>query len=83
MGEQITNAAMGKQAKHLGEAVFWRRKPSGGALGKLSVAWSNGVFSVSRVLAGKFLFRILVVFAKPGLCREDQSVTGEMLQVLI
>ena len=38
----------GKKAKHLGiefgEAVLWRRKPSGGALGKLSVAWSNGVF---------------------------------------
>ena len=37
----------GKQAKHpgieIGEAILWRRKPIGGALGKLSVAWSYGV----------------------------------------
>ena len=37
----------GKQAKHpgieIGEAILWRRKPVGGALGKLSVAWSYGV----------------------------------------
>jgi len=39
----------GKRAKHLGiefgEAVLWRKKPPGGALGKLSVAWSNVFFS--------------------------------------
>ena len=37
-----------KRAKHpgieIGEAVLWRRKPVGGAFGKLSVAWSYSVF---------------------------------------
>ena len=42
----------GKKARHLGiefgEAALWRRKPVGGALGKLSVAWSFSVFLVER-----------------------------------
>ena len=48
-GRTAYERCKGKKAKHLGikfgEAVLWRRKPSGGALEKLSVAWSNGVFS--------------------------------------
>ena len=39
----------GKKAKVLGvefgEAVLWRRRPVGGALGKLAVIWEDGVFS--------------------------------------
>ena len=38
----------GKRAKTLGiefgEAIFWRRKLVGGALGKLSVTWEDGVY---------------------------------------
>ena len=51
-GRTAYERCKGKKAKHLGiefgEAVLWRRKPSGGALGKLSVAWSNGVFSLGE-----------------------------------
>jgi len=47
-GRTAFERCKGKRAKHLGiefgEAVLWRKKPPGGALGKLSVAWSNGVF---------------------------------------
>ena len=47
-GRTAFERCKGKKARHLGiefgEAVLWRRKPVGGALGKLSVAWSSGVF---------------------------------------
>ena len=47
-GRTAYERCKGKKAKHLGiefgEAVLWRRRPSGGALGKLSAAWSNGFF---------------------------------------
>jgi len=49
----------GKPARHLGiefgEAVLWRRKHSGGALGKLSSAWSNGVFLGVKGLSGEVI----------------------------
>ena len=49
----------GKPARHLGiefgEAVLWSRKPSGGPLGKLSVAWSNGVFLCIKGLSGEVI----------------------------
>merc|ERR1712086_309823 len=46
-------------ARHLGiefgEAVLRRRKPSGGALGKLSSSWSNGVFLGVKGLSGEVI----------------------------
>ena len=59
MGEQLTNAARGSQLDtlelNLERQLLWRRKPSGGALGKLSVAWSNGVFLGIKGLSGEVL----------------------------
>ena len=47
-GRTAFERCKGKKARHLGiefgEAVLWRGEPVGGALGKLSVAWSFGVF---------------------------------------
>jgi len=47
-GKTAYERCAGKKAKSLGlefgEAVLWRKKPVGGALGKLSVMWSDGVF---------------------------------------
>jgi hypothetical protein len=47
-GRTSLERCKGKKAKTLGiefgEAVHWRRKPVGGALGKLSVLWSDGVY---------------------------------------
>ena len=49
----------GKQAKHpgieIGEAILWRRKPIGGALGKLSVALSYGVFLGIKGRSNEFI----------------------------
>jgi len=49
----------GKEAKHpgieIGEAVLWRKKPVGGALGKLSVAWSYGVFLGIKGRSNEFI----------------------------
>merc|ERR1712086_962339 len=47
-----------------GEAVLWRRRPSGGALGKLSVAWSNGVFLGIKGLIGE-----VIVSDSSGVCK--------------
>jgi len=47
-GKTAFERCKGKKAKVLGlefgEAILWRRKPVGGALGKLSVMWADGVF---------------------------------------
>ena len=47
-GRTAFERCKGKRNKHLGiefgEAVLWRKKHPGGALGKLSVAWSHGAF---------------------------------------
>ena len=47
-GRTAFERCKGKRAKHLGiefgEAVLWRKKPPGGALWELSVAWSNVFF---------------------------------------
>jgi len=67
-GRTAYERCKGKQAKHLGiefgEAVLWRRKPSGGALGKLSVAWSNGVFLGIKGLRGE-----VIVSDSSGVCK--------------
>ena len=56
-GRTAYEPCKGKPARHLGiefgEAVLWRRKPSGGALGKLSVAGSNGVFLCVKGISGE------------------------------
>ena len=47
-GKTSYERCKGKKAKTLGiefgEAVFWKRKLSGGALGKLTVTWEDGVY---------------------------------------
>ena len=47
-GKKNYERCKGKRAKTLGiefgEATFWRRKLVGGALGKLSVTWADGVY---------------------------------------
>ena len=49
----------GKRARcagiEFGEAVLWRRKPVGGALGKLSVMWGDGVFLGVKGKTGEFI----------------------------
>ena len=47
-GKTAYERSKGKTAKsmgiELGEAVLWKRKPAGGALGKLTVLWNEGVY---------------------------------------
>ena len=49
----------GKRAKTLGiefgEAILWKRKPSGGALGKLSVMWSSGIYLGVKGKSGEII----------------------------
>ena len=49
----------GKRAKTLGiefgEAVFWKRKIAGGALGKLTVTWEDGVYLGIRGRSGELI----------------------------
>ena len=56
----------GKKAKTLGiefgEAVHWKRKPIGGALGKLSVMWEDGVYLGIKGKSGE-----VIVATKTGI----------------
>ena len=49
----------GKKAKTLGiefgEAVLWKRRPTGGALGKLSCMWEDGVYLGIRGSSGELV----------------------------
>ena len=58
-GKTSYERCKGKPARHLGiefgEAVLWRRKLAGGALGKLSSAWSNGVILGVKGLSGEVI----------------------------
>ena len=58
-GRTSYESCKGKQAKHpgieIGEAILWRRKPIGGALGKLSVACSYGVFLGIKGRSNEFI----------------------------
>ena len=49
----------GKKAKTFGfefmEAVLWKRKPSGGGLGKLAIMWNDGVFLGVKGTTGEFI----------------------------
>ena len=49
----------GKKAKTLGiefgEAVLWKRKPGGGALGKLTCMWEDGVYLGIRGTSGEII----------------------------
>ena len=38
-----------------GEGVLWRRKPVGGALGKLSVMWDDGMFLGVKGKTGEYI----------------------------
>jgi len=49
----------GKKAKtigiEMGEAIFWKRKLSGGALGKLTVTWEDGIYLGIRGRSGEVI----------------------------
>ena len=38
-----------------GEAVWWKRKPGGGALGKLTCMWEDGVYLGIRGTSGEII----------------------------
>ena len=38
-----------------GEAILWKKNPSGGAFGKLSSTWDDGVFLGVRGRSGEFI----------------------------
>ena len=58
-GRTAFERCKGKKAKTMGiefgEAVLWKKKPSGGALGKLSSTWDDGVFLGVRGKSGEFI----------------------------
>ena len=63
-----------------GESVHWRRKKAGGALGKLSVAWEDGIFLGVRgrsgeliVADGKGVWKTRTVNRKPISERWDRA----------
>ena len=58
-GKTAYERCKGKSAKVLGiefgEAVMWKRKPSGGGLGKLQSMWDDGVFLGIKGTTGEFI----------------------------
>ena len=58
-GKTAYERCKGKMAKSMGiefgEGVLWRRKPVGGALGKLTVLWGEGVFLGVKGRTGEFV----------------------------
>ena len=58
-GRTAYERCKGKTAKcagiEFGEGVLWRRKPVGGALGKLSVMWEDGVFLGVKGRTGEYV----------------------------
>ena len=70
----------GKQAKTMGmefgEAILWKRKPSGGALGKLTCMWQDGFLRVLGRGPGKLSCRTRRGFGRPGQCRGNRSRRG-------
>ena len=58
-GKTAYERLKGKKAKTLGiefgEAIHWRMKPAGGALGKLSSLWEDGVFLGVRGKSGELV----------------------------
>lgn len=58
-GKTAYERCKGKKARsagiEFGEAIMWRRKPTGGALGKLSVMWNDGVFLGIKGKTGEYI----------------------------
>ena len=58
-GKTAYERCKGKQAKSMGiefgEGVLWRRKPAGGAAGKLTVLWNEGVYLGVKGRTGEFV----------------------------
>lgn len=58
-GKTAYERLKGKQARTLGvefaEAILWKSKPSGGALGKLSSLWDDGIFLGVRGKSGEII----------------------------
>ena len=58
-GKTAFERCKGKKAKMLGiefgEAVLWKRKPAGGALGKLTCMWEDGVYLGVRGRSGEII----------------------------
>ena len=58
-GRTAHERCKGKRAKSMGiefgEGVLWKRKPVGGALGKLSVMWKEGVYLGVKGRTGEFV----------------------------
>ena len=90
-GKTSFERCKGKQAKtfglEFGEAVLWKRKPSGGHLGKLTCLWEDGVFLGIKgctgeiiVANGKGVWRTRTVHRKPAKdrwCKEGiETVKG-------
>jgi len=58
-GKTAYERLKGKKANHhgfeFGEKVLWRRKAAGGALGKLTCLWEDGIFLGVKSLTGEFI----------------------------
>ena len=58
-GKTAYERLKGKQARALGvefgETILWRPRPTGGALGKLSSLWDDGVFLGVRGASGEII----------------------------
>jgi hypothetical protein len=58
-GKTSYERSKGKKAKTFGidffEAVLWKRKPSGGGLGKLAIMWNDGIFLGVKGTTGEFI----------------------------
>jgi hypothetical protein len=75
-GKTAYERSKGKAARvhgiEFGEAVLWKRRPVGGALGKLAVLWEDGVFlgvkgTTGEIIigAGEGIYRTRTVQRKP------------------
>jgi hypothetical protein len=75
-GKTAYERSKGKRAKvngiEFGEAVLWKRRPVGGALGKLAVLWEDGVYLGVKgttgeliVGAGEGIYRTRTIQRKP------------------
>ena len=58
-GATAYEACKGKKARsagiEFGGAIMWRRTPTGGALGKVSVMWNDGVFLGIKGKTGEYI----------------------------
>ena len=89
-GKTAYERCTGKKAKSpgvaFGEGVLWRRKPIGGALGKLSIMWEDGVFlgvkgRIGEIIVadGKGVWKTRTVQRKP----EEQRWRPENAQLVV